>query len=142
MGNEKELPPELRYVYGGAPAKLAEADAPNTTAEPEIPTMAIAKYSWADEGEFVCIYVSHEDEGDAITAARDGKNGEVTVNFDAKSVELTIRGESRNYSLAFRTLENDIVPEESKHRVSAGKRVTLKLKKKRSITWTRLMRPK
>jgi len=140
--NEKELPPEHRYVYGGAPAKLAETDVANATAEPETPTMAIAKYSWADEGDFVCIYVSQEDEADAITAAKDGKSGEVVVNFDAKSVELTIHGQSRNYSLAFRTLENEIVPDESKHRVSAGKRVTLKLKKKRQITWTRLMRPK
>merc|ERR1712100_196331 len=35
--NEKELPPEHRYVYGGAPAKLAETDVANATAEPETP---------------------------------------------------------------------------------------------------------
>lgn len=144
--NEKELPHELRYVYGGAPTKLSDADAENVSgyaaAQPEIPTVAIAKYSWADEGDFVCIYISQEDEADALAAAKDGKGGEVTVNFDSKSAELTIRGDSRTYSLAFRSLENDIIPEESKHRVSAGKRVTLKLKKKRQVTWTRLVRPK
>lgn len=140
--NEKQLPHELRYVYGGAPAKIEEAAAGDAAAAPEIPTVAIAKYSWADEGDFVCVYVSGEDEADAIAAAKDGKSGEVTVTFDTKSVELTIRGDSRIYSLAFRSLENEILPDESKHRVSAGKRVTLKLKKKRQVTWTRLVRPK
>lgn len=138
--NEKELPPELRYVYGGAPAKLA--DAQECTDKPQVPVVEVAKYSWADEGEFVCIYISQEDEADAIAAAKDGKNGEVVVNFEAKSVELVIHGQSRNYSLVFRSLENEISAEESKHRVSAGKRVTLKLKKKRQVTWTRLVRPK
>merc|ERR1711865_900273 len=96
----------------------------------------------ADEGDFVCIYISQEDETDAISSARDGKNGEVVVNLEPKSVELIIRGQSRNYSLVFRTLENEILPDDSKHRVSAGKRVTLKLRKKRQVTWTRLVRPK
>lgn len=140
--NEKELPHEHRYVYGGAPAKLADADVVDATTKPEKPTVAITKYSWADEGDFVCIYVMHEDETDAIAAAKDGKNGEVTVNFEAKLAELTIHGESRDYSLVFRSLENEIVPEESKHRVSAGKKVMLKFRKKRQVTWTRLVRPK
>lgn len=142
--NEKELPLEHRYAYGGAPAKLsAEAAGYDATAVPEAPpSIAIAKYSWADEGDFVCIYISQENEADAIAAAKDGKNDEVTANFEAKSVELTIRGDSKTFSLVFRNLENEIVPEESKSRTSAGKRVTLKLRKKRSVTWTRLERPK
>jgi len=140
--NEKELPPELRFVYGGEPIKLTMAEAANVTAEQQIVTTAIAKYSWADEGDFVCIYISHDNEADAIAAAKDGKSGEVDVKFDSKSVELTIRAESRNYCLVLNPLENEIVLDESKHRVSAGKRVTLKLRKKRQVTWTRLVRPK
>jgi len=140
--NETELPTELRYVYGGAPTKLDEVGAIVPPAKAEIPSIAINKYSWADEGDFVCIYISQEDEGDAIAAAKDGKSGEVVVNFAAKSVELIIHAETKRFSLAFRELENEIVPDDSKHRVSAGKRVTLKLKKKRSVTWTRLARPK
>jgi len=140
--NEKELPLELRYVYGGAPAKLTNADATNSPAEPQILTKAIAKYSWADEGDFVCIYVGHEDEADAIKAANDGKGGEVEVKFQPKALELKIFAESRHYCLVLDPLENEIIADESKHRVSAGKRVTLKLRKKRSVTWTRLERPK
>lgn len=140
--NEKQLPQEHRYVYGGAPAKLDRPQADGAAAEPQILTKAIAKYSWADEGDFVCIYISHEDEADAIAAAKDGKNGEVDVKFQAKSVELRICAESRCYCLVLDPIENEITPEDSKHRVSAGKRVTLKLRKKRQVTWTRLVRPK
>jgi len=140
--NEKELPLELRYAYGGAPTKLPNAECPNETTEPQKSTKAIAKYSWADEGDFVCIYISHEDEADAIEAAKAGKNDEVDVKFLAKSVELRISTESRCYCLVLDPIENEIVPEESKHRVSEGKRVTLKLRKKRKVTWTRLVRPK
>lgn len=140
--NEKELPLEHRYVYGGAPAKLANAECPNEINEPQKSMKAIAKYSWADEGDFVCIYISHEDEADAIDAAKAGKNSEVDVRFLPKSVELRISAESRCYCMVLDPIENEIVPEESKHRVSAGKRVTLKLRKKRALTWTRLVRPK
>jgi hypothetical protein len=63
------------------------------------------------------------------------------VNFDTKSFELVIHGETRRFALAVPVLENEILPEESKFRVSAGKRVTLKMKKKRKVTWTRLAKP-
>jgi len=140
--SEKELPLELRYVSGGAPMKMSNAEVTNETKEPQIMTKAIAKYSWADEGDFVCVYISHEDEADAIAAAKDGKNGEVDVKFEPKSVELRISAGSRCYCLVLDPIENEIVPEESKHRVSVAKRVTLKLRKKRAVTWTRLVRPK
>mmetsp|Transcript_92770 Transcript_92770/g.198913 ORF Transcript_92770/g.198913 Transcript_92770/m.198913 type:complete len:256 (+) Transcript_92770:65-832(+) len=141
--NEKALPPEQRYVYGGAPAKLAEAEAEAAAAslQEAAPAKAIAKYAWADEGDFVCIYISAEDEAEALEAAKDGKNGEVKVEFELKSAELRISGSARNFALVLKNLENEIVPEESKHRVSAGKRVTLKLKKKRQVKWSRLVKP-
>lgn len=139
--NEKDLPPELRYVYGGAPAKLAEAEAEDKIKADAPPAQAITKYSWADEGEFVCVYIAADAEAEAVEAAKDGKGGEVKVVFEPKAVELRISREDKDFALVLRTLENEIDPDNSKHRVSAGKRVTLKLKKKRQNTWTRLMRP-
>eukprot|EP00928_Gymnodinium_smaydae_P016678 TRINITY_DN16298_c0_g1_i1.p2 TRINITY_DN16298_c0_g1~~TRINITY_DN16298_c0_g1_i1.p2 ORF type:complete len:239 (+),score=63.14 TRINITY_DN16298_c0_g1_i1:65-781(+) len=125
--NEKDLPPEHRYVYGGEPAKLAQA---------------IVQFAWADEGDFVCVYVSAEGESEALAAARDGKSGEVEVRFEPRFAELRVKGSSKVYALALRDLEGDIVPEQCKHRVSAGKRITLKLRKAKELKWTRLTRPR
>eukprot|EP00929_Paragymnodinium_shiwhaense_P037519 TRINITY_DN19979_c0_g1_i1.p1 TRINITY_DN19979_c0_g1~~TRINITY_DN19979_c0_g1_i1.p1 ORF type:complete len:292 (-),score=98.79 TRINITY_DN19979_c0_g1_i1:119-994(-) len=160
--NEKELPPELRYVYGGEPIKLDGGQAANaspasnggyaagdassspgaTDIAKDIPVKAIQKYSWADEGDFVCVYVGAEGEADAIAAAKDGKNDEVQVNFEARAAELRITSGPKVFALLLRELEKEIVPEESKMRVSAGKRITLKLKKKRGVLWTRLVQPR
>jgi len=140
--NEKELPLQLRYVYGGAPEKIAEADVPIEDLTQEVPTQVISKYSWANEGDFVCIYVSAEGELDAIQAAKDGKHDEVKVEFDSRCVELRILGNSKIYALVLRGLESEIVPEESRFRVSPAKRITLKLKKRRPENWMRLVRPK
>jgi len=137
--NEKELPHEHRYVEGGEPARLVGHEGHITQL---VPTRVIEKYSWADEGDFICIYVSGEGESEALLAAKDGKNNEVEVNFDSKSFELLIHGEKRRFALAVPVLENEILPEDSKFRVSAGKRVTLKMKKKKKVTWTRLAKPK
>jgi len=137
--NEKALPLEHRYVYGGEPARL---DAPGAEQARSILTVpqAISQYSWADEGEFVCIYISADGEQDAIRAAGDGKAEQVRVDWDTRSFELRIESWPRPFALVLRNLENEIVAAECKHRVSAGKRVTLKLKKRRQITWTRLAR--
>ncbi|CAK9105143.1 unnamed protein product [Durusdinium trenchii] len=136
--NEKELPPELRYVYGGDPIKL-ESNTEGDALKAEKAAKALTHYSWADEGDFVCIYVSAEGEPEAIEAAKDG---DVKVQFEARSAELRISKDSKEYALSLRQLEGEIVPDESKHRVSAGKRVTLKMKKKRTVTWTRLQQSK
>jgi len=137
--NEKALPMEHRYAYGGEPAKLETTEAP--ALETQQALQAISKYSWADEGDFVCIYISADGEPEAIEAAGDGKSGQVAVEFGHKSVELRIAAASKTYALIIRQLENEISPEECKHRVSAGKRVTLKLRKKRTLAWTRLVKP-
>eukprot|EP00444_Apocalathium_aciculiferum_P025495 CAMPEP_0183438794 /NCGR_PEP_ID=MMETSP0370-20130417/77607_1 /TAXON_ID=268820 /ORGANISM="Peridinium aciculiferum, Strain PAER-2" /LENGTH=254 /DNA_ID=CAMNT_0025627093 /DNA_START=17 /DNA_END=778 /DNA_ORIENTATION=- len=135
--NEKALPAEHRYVYGGEPAKLEELSPEDAAAaQPQAAlAQAISSYSWADEGDFVCIYISAEGEVAAVVAAGDGKDGQVNVEFGTKSMELKIRGSPRDFALALRGLENEIVPEECKYRVSTGKRVTLKLKKRRQTTW-------
>jgi len=121
----------------------AEASLPTSdAAAKEVPVKAVQKYSWADEGEFVCVYISAEAEADAIAAAKDGKSGEVEVQFEARSTELRVTDGLKVYKLVLRELEKEIVPEECKHRVSVGKRITLKLKKKRGGVWTRLVQPK
>lgn len=120
--NEKELPPELRYVYGGDPIKLGSNQEGYVLKAPA--PKALTHYSWADE---------------AVEAAKDG---EVKVQFEPRSAELRISKDSKEYALSLRQLEGEIVPDESKHRVSAGKRVTLKMKKKRTVTWTRLQQSK
>mmetsp|Transcript_59570 Transcript_59570/g.94229 ORF Transcript_59570/g.94229 Transcript_59570/m.94229 type:complete len:253 (+) Transcript_59570:65-823(+) len=135
--NEKELPPELRYVYGGDPIKLGSNQEGYVLKAPA--PKALTHYSWADEGDFVCIYVSAEGEPEAVEAA---KGGDVKVQFEPRSAELRISKDSKEYALSLRQLEGEIVPDESKHRVSAGKRVTLKMKKKRTVTWTRLQQSK
>jgi len=140
--NEKALPKEHRYAYGGAPARLdgEEGAAPEKLEAPSL-ARPITQYSWGDEGDFVCIYVSADGEAAAIEAAGDGKDGQVRVEFGVKAVELRIKGSPQDFALVLKGLENEIVPEESKHRVSAGKRVTLKLKKRRPVAWTRLVKP-
>merc|ERR1712039_970206 len=80
--NEKDLPPDLRYVYGGEPTKLGEAE--RSVEETAKPASVIEKYAWADEGEFVCIYIAADNESQAVTAAKDGKSNEVSVDFSAK----------------------------------------------------------
>lgn len=133
--NEKELPLEHRYVYGGAPAKL-EGVAEDFKAE--VPIQSIEKYAWSDEGDSVKIYISADNEADAIEAM---KGGEVTVEFESHAVDVTICGK-KNYVLKLFVLESEILPDQSKHRVSAGKRLTITLKKKnKNVTWTRLLRP-
>lgn len=139
----EELPLEHRYVYGGAPAKLSGAEESGEEARhvAATPARTIERYSWADEGDFVCIYISAEAEQEAVQAAGDGKGGEVKAEFGPKSVELRINSASAECALVLRNLEDEIIPEESKHRVSSGKRVTLKLKKKRTEKWMRLIKP-
>jgi len=137
--HEKALPLEHRYVYGGAPAKLDEKPAEEACLE--LASTTITRYSWADEGAFVCIYISAETEAEAVAAAGDGKKDQASADFDIRSFDFRITAAPREFALRLKSLENEIVPEDSKFRVSAGKRVTIKLKKRRPITWSRLIKP-
>merc|ERR1711879_613664 len=103
--------------------------------------VAIAKYSWADEGKFVCVYISAEGEAAAVATAGDGKGGEVDAKFEERCVELKIGTGGKVFALTLKELEGRIIPDESSCRVSAGKRITIKLKKQAIATWTRLLRP-
>ncbi|CAE7720087.1 AP5Z1, partial [Symbiodinium pilosum] len=103
--NEKELPPELRYVYGGEPIKLEPQNVDLGDAAKASGARPLTKYSWADEGDFVCIYVSAEGEPEAIEAAT---SGEVKVSFDGRAVELRICGSGKEFALSLKQLEGEI----------------------------------
>mmetsp|Transcript_84389 Transcript_84389/g.149242 ORF Transcript_84389/g.149242 Transcript_84389/m.149242 type:complete len:672 (-) Transcript_84389:202-2217(-) len=136
--NETDMPHEIRYVAGGAPRQIEKEEEVGD----DKPTKVISQYSWADEGDIVCLYISVEGDPEAVRAAGSGKNGQIDVSYDIRGVELRVKGEDKDYCLKLPNLANEIVADECKHRVSAGKRLTLKLKKKRKGTWTTLFAPK
>merc|ERR1711924_339213 len=87
-----ELTEEQRIVSGGEPAKLSESAVPTLEMKPSMarsvlsseeafisdrPEVPIRNYSWGDEREFVKIYVSKDNEPEAVTAAEDGKDNKV-----------------------------------------------------------------
>jgi len=149
-----DLPEEHRIVSGGAPQKLGESS--ELLPEPKAPGKAIvteegeepgrserpiSNYAWGDEKDTVKIYISAESEPKAIASAGDGKAGEVEVDWQPRSVKLRVRAEKFDWVLELGRIYYEIVPEESKFRVSKGKRVTLTLKKKEQFTWLKLLKP-
>ncbi|CAE8711787.1 unnamed protein product, partial [Polarella glacialis] len=105
------------------------------------PERPILNYAWGDEAEVVKIYISQDSEPDAVAAARAGKSGEAEVRWKPRSLKLRIHGEKLDFVLDLDPIYYEIVPEESKFRVSENKRVTLTLKKKESFTWLKLLKP-
>jgi len=151
---QDDVPEEHRIVSGGAPQKLGESDAPLPepqapgrlvlqagSDEPARPERAILSYSWGDEPEVVKIYISAENEQEAVAAAGDGKNGQVDVKWLPKACKLRVRAEKYDWVLDLDKIYYEIVPAECKFRVSQGKRVTLTLKKREKFTWLKLLKP-
>lgn len=152
-----ELPEEHRIASGGAPQKLGDVAAPLSEpvaagkmimasgqegpAEDSRPERRISNYAWGDEQDFVKIYISAEQESDAVNAAAAGKSGEVEVTWGPRCLKLRIRAVKFDWVLELERIYYEIVPEECKYRVSTGKRVTLSLKKKESFTWLKLLKP-
>lgn len=136
--NETPLPLEHRFVSGGAPAKLEEAPAKDLVAS--TPSVGITKFAWADEGKFVKVYVDAEGEPEVIAGATAAAQN-VRCDFQEESFRLTVDGAttSKRFVLHVNGTDQAIVPGESKFRVSAGKRITISLKKKNpSVTWYKL----
>lgn len=156
-GKKTNLTEEQRIVSGGAPQMLAEGETEvlsrtearpissllfeDDSTEAGRPRRAIKNYSWGDEKETIKIYIHKEGEPDVIAAAGDGKSGQVDVKFLAKALKLTVKGPLHDLVLQFDNIYYDIIPEESKFRVSADKRITLTLKKKEAFTWLKLLKP-
>ncbi|CAK8990902.1 Low-density lipoprotein receptor-related protein 5 (LRP-5) (Low-density lipoprotein receptor-related protein 7) (LRP-7) [Durusdinium trenchii] len=99
--------------------------------------VAIEKYSWADEGAIVKVYISASSNPCALAA-----RGEecLEVDFQARGFTLTVRpGNGPDFQLKARGLLQEVVPEKCKVRLSTGKRITLSLAKKDPlVTWSAL----
>lgn len=99
----------------------------------------IQKYSWVDEKAAVKVYINETSNEAAIAAAGDGKCSEVEADFKPRSFTITIKGGDRQcFVLTLRGLHHDVVPEQCKVRVSAGKRITVTLVKRVERPWREL----
>lgn len=150
------LPEEHRIVSGGEPEKLtgtlekeleerktmkqqiAENEGRKDATRAERP---IRNYSWGDEKETIKIYISKDNEPEAIAAAEDGKDGKVEVQWGPRYLKLTVKAEKHDLVLELDRIYYDIIPEQSYHRVSQNKRISLTLKKKENYTWLKLLKP-
>merc|ERR1712060_747264 len=106
----QKLPEEQRIVSGGEPQKIAEAaekmpepkgfkqklndEGENVEAKPE---KHIYSYSWGDERDTIKIYLSADNESDAVSAAADGKGGQVEVDWKPRFLKMRIHGEKYDY---------------------------------------------
>lgn len=138
------IPDDQRFsdrTSGGVPVKLEEAQVGKTeTQGPRLPCASINRYSWADEGRNVKIYVSAEGEPDAVSAASAGGDSAIQTEFAQKSFQLAVTGEKAKYVLAMDDLEQPIIAAESRVRVSAGKRITISLRKEdKKVVWHTLL---
>jgi len=149
-----DLDDEQRIVSGGPPAKLMETEAMKGDARvplsklmdeeddtPARPMRPIRNYSWGDEKENIKIYISEDNEQDVLKAAGDGKQGQVDVKFGPKYVRVRVHGPLHDFQLEMDRIYYEIIPEQSKWRVSQNKRITLTLKKKEIMTWLKLLKP-
>lgn len=151
-----ELPEEMRIAAGGPPRKMGESSEPlpepvapgklpmareDGSLGESRPERRILSYAWGDEKDCVKVYVSAEQDPEAVAAAGDGKSGEVEVTWAARSLKLRIHTDKFDWVLELERIYYEIVPDECRFRVSQGKRVTLSLKKKESFTWLKLLKP-
>mmetsp|Transcript_158898 Transcript_158898/g.281682 ORF Transcript_158898/g.281682 Transcript_158898/m.281682 type:complete len:288 (-) Transcript_158898:68-931(-) len=148
---------EQRIVSGGAPQMLAEGEAEALSSAEKRPMSmllfeddsseagrarrAMKNYSWGDEKEFIKIYISKDGEPDAIAAAGDGKSEQVEVKFRTRALNVTVHDKLHDWVLQFDNIYYEIIPEESKWRVSKDKRITVSLRKKENFTWLKLLKP-
>ncbi|KAK3269383.1 hypothetical protein CYMTET_22174 [Cymbomonas tetramitiformis] len=135
------------YYYAHARRETGEAPAPmpvpvvlareTRPTAPTIEAKAIQSYSFLDEDEVVKIYVPLEGVKEAVGQKKEA----VCSSFGEKTLELTVSGyeEGKVLKLGFASLFEEIVPEESKHRVLANKVVLALKKKKKNISWNRLV---
>lgn len=127
--NQKEVPADIRVQTGGEPMRLGmeAAEAPPAST---LPRKDITNYSWVDESRrFVKIYITAEGEPAVVKAAGTAEQPLVQAEFKEQRLMVTIPGETATHVLAIDDLEHKIVPAECKVKVSAGKRLSVALKK-------------
>lgn len=114
---------EHSVQVGGDPVSLGSASRIDNI-------VGIERYTWADDGKSVKVFIDVAEEPRVLAAAGDGKRGNVDVSFQEAGFCLTVAEEGgRKFILNVPKLSMEIIPGQSKFRVSAGKRITLTLKK-------------
>ena len=118
-------------VTGGMPVLLKVGDAPTTTAG--IVTKRLTAYSWSDSGETVKIYIEDSD----WLASAEARPGSVLVDFAEKSLSIKVTNDKGVViTFSIDNLDDEIEPTACSFRLSAGKRFTVSLKKKKANkTW-------
>merc|ERR1712060_66265 len=114
---------EHSVQVGGDPVALGSASRVDNI-------VGIERYTWADDGKSVKVFIDVAEEPRVLAAAGDGKQGNMDVSFQESGFCLTVLEEGgRKFILNVPKLNMEIIPGQSKFRVSAGKRITLTLKK-------------
>jgi hypothetical protein len=98
------------------------------------PFVEITRYAWADEGEQVKIYVGADNEPEVVKLVSDDKKN-VACNFTQEGIVLKVTGGNASHVLLLSPLSGLVVPEESKFRISPGKRIVITLKKRGGCTY-------
>eukprot|EP00931_Biecheleriopsis_adriatica_P116525 TRINITY_DN92160_c0_g1_i1.p1 TRINITY_DN92160_c0_g1~~TRINITY_DN92160_c0_g1_i1.p1 ORF type:complete len:408 (+),score=75.55 TRINITY_DN92160_c0_g1_i1:67-1290(+) len=117
----------------------AAGDKKEGAAAEAVCTVPIQKFSWADEGSNVKVYINESSNPAVLAAAGDGRLGRVDCDFQPRSFSLNVHGEDGSlFELKVRGLLHEVLPEKCKVRVSAGKRITVSLAKKEESAWNAL----
>ncbi|KAF4659289.1 hypothetical protein FOZ61_004847 [Perkinsus olseni] len=134
------VPPDAKVVTGpglitgGQPELIARSPSP----EPRnvMKKRPVKQYSWFDDEEKVKVYT----EDPQLLTALEDDSVEAHSRFTATGFDLWAdTADGWRVILSVPTLNAEIVPEECKHRVSRGKRVSVTLKKKNvHRTWYNL----
>lgn len=118
---------EQRIQPAGTPKKLGQEDQQAPAAKP---FRKIANYSWVDESrKQVKIYITSDEDPLAVAAAGSQEDNLVQPEFGQQSLKITVQGSSTTHVLEIEELEHGIVPDECKVKVSAGKKISITLKK-------------
>ena len=87
------------------------------------------------------IYVSVDNEPDVIAAVGDGRGDKINVVFGIKYLVMTIPASGYTFKLGLDYLYGATVPDESKYKVTPGKKICLTLKKHEVRSWPKLLTP-
>merc|ERR1712032_1652579 len=115
------VPDELRIASGGEPQKLDDKEADND--------VRITKYTWANDGKNIKVFIEAAEEPRAVEAAWLRNHSNVKIDFTDSGFSMMVPDEGRSFVLNIPNLHKEIVPRESKVRVSQGKKITVSCRK-------------
>mmetsp|Transcript_72479 Transcript_72479/g.212415 ORF Transcript_72479/g.212415 Transcript_72479/m.212415 type:complete len:258 (-) Transcript_72479:111-884(-) len=127
--NLPEVPEEQRITDREGVPKLLGQDkqVPEAAA---LPVRKMSSYSWVDDSrKLVKIYITSAEDPLAIAAAGLQQEGLVSAEFGQQSLKIKVLGKSATHVLEIEELEHGIVPAECKVKVTAGKKISITLRK-------------